>query len=76
MRNRRQSGPIDDAPAAATVARQFAPTELDIDDLAEAVRPLLALDEPRQSAAPDQAISALLSHRKRGSHVVTENDAP
>lgn len=72
MRNRRQSGLIDDAPPAARVMRQFVPADLDIDDLAEAIRLLLGPDQPPQIKAPDEAISKLLSLPKRGSHVLTE----
>ncbi|MBM3758523.1 MAG: hypothetical protein FJW38_31695, partial [Acidobacteria bacterium] len=54
MRNRQHSGPIDDAPAAAPVARQFAPADLDIDDLAEAIRLLLGPDTGQQIKPPDQ----------------------
>ena len=72
MRNRQHSGPIDDAPAAAPVARQFAPAEFDIDDLAEAIRLFLGPDAAPQIKPPDQAVSALLSFPKRGSHVLTE----
>jgi hypothetical protein len=67
MRNRQQPGATTDAPP---VARQFAPADLDVDDLAEAIRLLLGSDHTPQSAVPDEAISNLLSFPKRGSHGV------
>jgi hypothetical protein len=72
MRNRWQFGPFDDALVPASVVRQFAPAGLDIDDLAEAIRLLLGPEDPRQSEVPHEAISALLSLPKRGTHVLTE----
>ncbi len=56
--------------ARLEVARQFEPQQIDLDNLAQAIRSLLAEGSPANPPHPD-----LLSSRHRGSHVVGANDA-
>ena len=72
MRNRRQSQAV--YPTTA-VAWTFTPLDLDIDDLAEAIRQLLEPDTGASNEAPHQPIDDLLSFPHRGTHVVGENEA-
>jgi hypothetical protein len=78
MRNRHQPGRKTDAPAADSdmpVARIFTPSVLDIDDLAEAIRSLLATASPAQIGSPRGPNPDLLSFPHGVTHVVGENEA-
>lgn len=55
------------------VSRIFTPDEIDLDDLAEAIRSLL--DEPRGNSR-NRPQPDLLSSSPRGTHVVEANEAP
>ena len=59
----------------ALSGRVFNPDELDLDDLAEAVRLLLGSDATPQVAAIDSANRNLLPARPRGTHVVEARKA-
>jgi hypothetical protein len=61
---------LDGIYGAAPITRLFTPSDLDLDDLAEAIRLLLGDDYARRSEAPDQSGSDLPSLPGRGSHVV------
>lgn len=61
---------------AAPVARLFAPSDLDLDDMAEALRLLLGPDHAPRIDAPDRPDSTLLSFPRRGTHVVEATEAP
>ena len=65
---------VDCVYRAAPIARLFTPADLDLDDLAEAIRLLLGDDLARRREAPDQSGSDLLSLPGRGSHVVEETE--
>ena len=72
MRDRRQSRAV--SPAAA-VARIFSPSDLDLDDLAEAIRQLLRPDIGAPKEAPHQTNDNLLSFPDRATDVVVgENE--
>ena len=60
------------APVCGTVPfeRIFRPDELDLDDLAEAIRLLLGRDIGPQSTSTDRPDAHLLSVPRRGTHVV------
>jgi hypothetical protein len=76
MRNRYANRPADDeqihpgARSAVPVTRSFAPSDLDIDDLAEAIGLLLVPDQEPLNTSQNQPDCNLLSFPKRGSHVV------
>ncbi len=76
MRDRRQPRsnlePCSDE-LAAPMARLFAPSELDLDDLAEAIRSLLEPTSQPQTKRPNRD---LLSFPHRGTHVVEANEIP
>jgi hypothetical protein len=59
---------------AAPVARIFSPSDLDLDDLAEAIRQLLGPDISAREDALHQPNGDLLSLARRGTHVVGENE--
>jgi hypothetical protein len=59
---------------AAVVARIFSPSELDIDDLAEAIRQLLGPSIGAPEEVLHQPNSDLLSFPRRVTHVVGENE--
>jgi hypothetical protein len=61
---------------AIPVARIFDPATLDLDDLAEAIRSLLASSETPHITSPGRPNSDLLSFPRRGTHVVEANDTP
>jgi hypothetical protein len=69
-RHRTNVHALDGIYRAAPIARIFTPSELDLDDLAEAIRLLLGDNAARRSEAPDQPDSNLLSSPGRGSHVL------
>jgi hypothetical protein len=50
--------------------RFFTPAELDLDDLAEAIRSLLGPISPPQIGPPSRRKPDLLSFPRRGTHVV------
>lgn len=56
------------------MARIFSPADLDIDDLAEAIRQLLGPDVGAPEEVLNQPKSDLLSFPRRGTHVVGENE--
>jgi len=68
--------PIADPDRPAPVARLFAPSELDLDDLAEAIRSLLGPAIPPQIGPSSRPQPELLSLPRRGSHVVEANETP
>ena len=70
--NQEQLGdvPVPGAVRAAPVARLFAPTDLDLDNLAEAIRLLLGPDHAPPIDGPDRPDSHLLSVPRRVSHVL------
>ena len=80
MRDRRQPECKRDAHAVqdllrdASVARIFSPSDLDIDDLAEAIRLLLGTDGGPQIASARRPDADLLSFPRRGTHVVEANE--
>jgi hypothetical protein len=86
MRNRRQprSNPkhrsdvqsLAESDRAAAVARQFNPSELDLDDLAEALRSLLGPSSLPQTASPGRQDPDLLPAPPRVTHVVEATQAP
>lgn len=55
---------------AIPMARFFTPTDLDLDDLAEAIRLLLGPDQVPPIDGPDRPDSHLLSVPRRVSHVL------
>jgi hypothetical protein len=57
------------------VARIFSPADLDLDDLAEAIRFLLGPPSTPQSGPSLQPNPDLLSSPRRATHVVGENEA-
>ena len=71
MRDRRQSQAVH---LATAVARIFSPSDLDIDDLAEAIRQLLGPDIGAPGEVLHQPKDDLLSVRRRVTHVVGENE--
>ena len=86
MRDRRQARPNSNshntvqAPAvssrgAVQVERVFRPEELDVDDLAEAIRSLLGPTSPPQIGSPSRPKPDLLSSPPRGTHVVEATGA-
>ena len=79
MRNRRHAASNrDEIPAAdcpVPVERLFAPTELDIDDLAEAIRLLLGPDQVPRIEPRDPADSDLLSLPRGATHVMEGTEA-
>jgi hypothetical protein len=81
MRDRRQARPNSNsqnnvqAPTvfscgAGQVERLFRPEELDVDDLAEAIRSLLGPNSPPEIGSPSRPDPDLLSLPPRGTHVV------
>jgi len=58
------------------LTRIFSPSELDLDDLAEAFRSLLWFTNPPQIGSPSRPIPDLLSLRRRGTHVVEAKETP
>jgi hypothetical protein len=85
MRERRQARPNSNtqnnvqAPAvsscgAVQVERVFRPDDLDLDDLAEAIRSLLGPSSPPQSGSPSCPGPDLLSLLPRVTHVVEANE--
>ena len=68
--NRTDVQALDGNHRAAPIARLFTPSDLDLDDLAEAIRLLLGDDGARRSGAPNHTDGNLLSSSVRGSHVV------
>ena len=66
---------VDGVYRAAPIARLFSPSDLDLDELAEAIRLLLGDDGVRRSEGPNQPDGNLLSLPGRGSHVVEETEA-
>jgi hypothetical protein len=74
---RQPLGSSDPAPDRPRVIRRFHPTEIDIDELADAVRLLLA-DETRQAnrAVPGRPDSDLLSVCPGGMNVWEEAETP
>jgi hypothetical protein len=86
MRNRRQlrSNPkrrsdvksLPEANCAAPVARLFSPSELDLDDLAEAIRLLLGTESVPQITSPGRPDPDLLPVSPRVTHVVEATPAP
>lgn len=62
--------PFSEPDRAASVARLFAPSDLDLDDLAEAIRSLLRPGPEPQDDAADEPDRNLLSFAHRGTHVV------
>jgi hypothetical protein len=84
MRDRRQprsnkehlsDAPLAGAVHAAPVARVFAPTDLDLDDLAEAIRSLLGPARRPEIGQTGRPNSDLLSLPRRGTHVVEAREA-
>ena len=81
MRNRRQPGsnldaqPVQAADRAVPVARHFTPSELDLDDLAEAIRLLLAPDIGPRIGSNSRPDAHLLSVAPRGTHRVEATQA-
>ena len=75
MRSRRQPAPNPDHELAVAVARNFQPSELDLDGLAEAIRSLLGPGQTGQIEPYFQQRSDLLSSRNRVTHVVEANEA-
>jgi hypothetical protein len=61
---------------AATVARIFSPSELDLDDLAEAIRSLLGPSIVPQIESPGRPAPDLLPARPRVTHVVEATQTP
>jgi hypothetical protein len=86
MRNRRQlrSNPkrrsdvksLPEANCAAPVARLFSPSELDLDDLAEAIRSLLGPGSGLPIASPGRPDPDLLPVPPGVTHVVEAPQAP
>lgn len=76
MRDRRQSRPNPVPDAAPAVAQLFSPSELDLDDLAEAIRSLLGPSSPPQIGPPSGPDSDLLPVPPRVTHVVEATKAP
>ena len=86
MRNRRQpqSNPkprsdvqsLPESDRAAVVARLFSPSELDLDDLAEAIRLLLGTESVPQITSPGRPDPDLLPVPPRVTHVVEATPAP
>lgn len=68
--------PFSDPDRAAPVVRIFAPTDFDLDDLAEAIRSLLGPATSPQIGPPICPKPDLLSFPHRGTHVVEANEAP
>ncbi len=74
--------PCDDVPSVSAasrgipVARIFSPAELDLDDLAEAIRVLLAPADSTKINPPLRPKPELLSFPRRGTHVVEANETP
>jgi hypothetical protein len=66
---------VHESRCAAPVARVFTPAELDLDDLAEAIRHLLGPEPRPPEEASNQPNDNLLSFPHRVSHVVGENEA-
>lgn len=62
--------------AAAPIVRIFSPAELDLDDLAGAIRSLLGPSGPPQIRPRRRPTPDLLSPSRRVSHVVEANKAP
>ena len=58
------------------VARQFAPEQIDLDQLAEAIRSLLGEPNEPRPQAPAAPNPDLLLVRRRGSHVVRAKTKP
>ncbi|MGA2580044.1 MAG: hypothetical protein ABSH24_28935 [Bryobacteraceae bacterium] len=52
------------------MTRLFTPAQLDLDDLAEAIRSLLGPGSILQTTSPGGTNPALLLFRRRGTHVV------
>jgi hypothetical protein len=71
MRDRSQTKAV---PATAAVTRIFSPSDLDLDDLAEAIRHLLGPDIGAPVEHAHQPNCDLLSFPHRGTHVVGENE--
>lgn len=71
MRNRHQPQPVH---PAVGVARAFSPSDLNIDDLAEAIRQLLGPDISAPKESLHQPNDDLLSSPHRGTHMVGENE--
>jgi hypothetical protein len=61
---------------AVPVARIFNPTDLNLDDLAEAIRSLLGSGSVPQTTSPGRHNSDLLSFPRRVTHVVEANETP
>jgi hypothetical protein len=86
MRNRRQppSNPkprsdvqsLRESNRAAVVARLFLPSELDLDNLTEAIRLLLATESVSQITSPRCPDRDLLPVPPRVTHVVEATQAP
>jgi len=89
MRDRRQPRsnsnqprdlPGPPAPGCGTVqphvVRLFTPDEIDLDDLAEAIRELLGPDSTPQIGTTSQSDLHLLSFPHRGTHEVEAEEAP
>lgn len=64
--------PATSANSADPLARNFIPSELDLDDLAEAIRCLLASNTVPQNTSPGRPNPDLLLVRPRVSHGVVE----
>jgi len=60
-------------PDQPNFARDFQPSQLDLGDLAEAIRYLLTIESGQQDVASDGPQSNLLSPAPRGTHVVEAN---
>jgi hypothetical protein len=79
MRDRPSLPRITDAQTArpaTPISRRFTPTELNQDDLAEAIRSLLEPVSTPQIGGPSRPHSDLLSLPRGVSHVVEANEAP
>ena len=68
--------PISRPDSAAPVARLFTPAELDLDDLAEAIRSLLEPAGQPQIGLAIRPKPDLLSFPRRGTHVVEATGTP
>lgn len=75
-RDHQDPQPTEALHPAPPLARQFSPSALDIDDLAEAIRLLLEPGQEAQSAASEPLDSDLLSAPDRSIHVVEAADTP
>jgi hypothetical protein len=67
---------IPAAECAVAVERRFTPSDLDLDDLAEAIRVLLGPENALSTGASNQPDSALLSSETRAIHVWEAKEAP